>query len=519
MFRPHPTPLAAGLAPALLPVLLLATVSPATTIIDSFESGSQSRVLTSPGTSGSSVAVSPAHCISNNRDGFIEYPAGAYGTLSLDVVPLEGNDDSAVISFPAGGGQGWVVYDGGPWDLTDGGTDDRFQVRLAEAAPGAWMYLNMKDDLGAYMGKSTTIQGAGTYSFSLAGWTSDVTSIVEISLRFQRLDAGLIELQDIRTANWRTIPLTWTAVGPTSLTWLCPGAQEEGAAAEAPGVRRGGGASSLAFDWSTSGDNPVTVAGPVLEVAGISGAGCSSVTFDASDSEPGAAFGEMGLISMNWDAPTFDNAIFDMFYSTSPVGSYIATPQGDPVVTYYPDAFVVRHEVHLSGMDAVPNGVVQHELVVSVHPAQEAYFDYVDALPWGGGSNETGYSLGFALSGGGLFDPGSPLLEMWTTATYSDDAGDTGVEEVGPASDDAATLAAHPSVTRSETRFVLPSDAGKRAIVDVFDVAGRRVRRLEARSGEVAWDGAGESGARVPTGVYFGRVEGVAGAARVIVLR
>jgi flagellar hook assembly protein FlgD len=59
--------------------------------------------------------------------------------------------------------------------------------------------------------------------------------------------------------------------------------------------------------------------------------------------------------------------------------------------------------------------------------------------------------------------------------------------------------------------------------VEITDVAGRRVRTLEARGASESfdWDGRDQSGAQVPAGIYFARVtttEGVAGA-RIVRLR
>jgi hypothetical protein len=85
----------------------------------------------------------------------------------------------------------------------------------------------------------------------------------------------------------------------------------------------------------------------------------------------------------------------------------------------------------------------------------------------------------------------------------------------------------HPS-SAPVLRFGVGAEA-KGALVDVsiYDVAGRRVRRLYAGIGgdlppTAVWDGVGESGQRVASGVYFARLSvagGSAKAQRVVILR
>ena len=82
---------------------------------------------------------------------------------------------------------------------------------------------------------------------------------------------------------------------------------------------------------------------------------------------------------------------------------------------------------------------------------------------------------------------------------------------------------AHPSVTRASTEFRWTGRSELAARVEIFDVSGRRVRRLDVPSGEsrIAWDGRGTSGAPVASGVYLARLlEGNTRMdARVVVLR
>ncbi len=496
-----------ALGAVLLTPMLSAPAASASTIIDSFETGDFSLALSSPGWMLHSTLPNASHCIASDREVSMTYPSSALGPMTCSLVPLSGQDDAMEIMFPAVHGIVELFYDGGPWDLTEGGTQSRISVRVTGGGPSTSLSITLDDVFLSSGTKSHNINGAGTYQFSLSDWYADVTLIEKISIKMTSYDATPLGIQDIRTLSTLNTPLTWTHVDTGPLVYLC-GSPAAGAT---PGLTARGSGNTLSWDWTTAWASPETLAGPVLQVAGVGGPNCSDVTFDASGS---GAYG--GMVTIDWGSPTFDSAAFDMFFTTDPSAGYLVQPVGKPVITMHGDSFVIGHDVEISDVFGVPDGVVHQELIVSPHPGQELYVDYVDALPWAGGS-DVGYSLSFAVTGA-AFDPALPLLEMFTTATYSDDAGATGAA-VRDAMPSSSALAAHPSVTRSGTRFVLPSDAAERAIVDVFDVAGRRVRRLEARSGEVAWDGAGENGARVPAGAYFGRVEGVAGAARVIVLR
>jgi subtilisin family serine protease len=102
--------------------------------------------------------------------------------------------------------------------------------------------------------------------------------------------------------------------------------------------------------------------------------------------------------------------------------------------------------------------------------------------------------------------PGSPHL-LPVQLIYGDYA--TGVDDVPAVAD--ARLAGYPNPfnPRTTLRFALPS-AG-RAVLEVHDLAGRRVRRLlaaelPAGEHEVAWDGTDDSGRAVASGQYVARL-------------
>jgi len=150
-----------------------------------------------------------------------------------------------------------------------------------------------------------------------------------------------------------------------------------------------------------------------------------------------------------------------------------------------------------------------------VHPSQGANFTFGEVYPEL--VEGVGYVLQFVLAGG-TYTPSSPLFEVFTSAAYADFAGATGILPPVAAPGGVALLA-HPSVTRSGVRFVLPQGAPANAAIDVFDVAGRRVRTLAVAAGEARWDGTRADGSTVPAGVYFGKTAFSDRAARVVMLR
>ena len=99
------------------------------------------------------------------------------------------------------------------------------------------------------------------------------------------------------------------------------------------------------------------------------------------------------------------------------------------------------------------------------------------------------------------------------------------VDEPAPSRHLALSLASsNPASGGVTLRCAIPRPGSAR--LDVFDVAGRRVRTMSAGplgpgAHELGWDGRGDSGARLPEGVYLLRLEcaGQRATARVVLLR
>jgi aminopeptidase N len=84
----------------------------------------------------------------------------------------------------------------------------------------------------------------------------------------------------------------------------------------------------------------------------------------------------------------------------------------------------------------------------------------------------------------------------------------------------AARLAAWPNPFFRAVTFAFSPELGEVQSVEIFDVAGRRVRQIPVAdpAGGARWDGTGESGQRLAPGVYYVRPTGTREAVRVLLL-
>jgi hypothetical protein len=111
-----------GAALALPPVSGHAAV-----LIDSFESGAFSLFVSTNGTDSSVQNPNSAHCIANQRSVLLD---GAQTTATLS--PLQNVDDAIRIDVNAAiDSELFLEYDGGPWDLTESGANNRISVSVA----------------------------------------------------------------------------------------------------------------------------------------------------------------------------------------------------------------------------------------------------------------------------------------------------------------------------------------------------------------------------------------------------
>jgi hypothetical protein len=436
----------------------------------------------------------------------LQYRQGTTGTLHCELVPLDGEDDAIVASFPDPLGRVTLMYDGGPWDLTDGGTHDRVVVSVVDAPTGI-LVLSLRDSAETLRSHLVQVSGPGQYQFPYSSYAIDLTSIIEIHLSWTGAPGEAGSIRAIRTGSLMASVL-YQAWEPRTFVLQCADAQ--------PGARSGG-EHRLGWDWTLDWPAAPTLASPTLEVTHLSAPGCVNVGFEATP-DGGTGLGQMGMVTVDWLASTFSSASFELRFATDPAAPYSAQLVDGPVITQNARSLVITHDVAISGASGIPDGVVRQETIVSVHPAQGATFAYAEVAPETGNGNGEGHTLQFVVSGG-AYTPASPLLEIFTTATYADDAGATGAPASAAVAAGGPVLSAHPSVTRGGVRFVLPSGSPEGTAIHVFDVAGHRVRTLASAAGEARWDGTGSDGLRAPAGVYFGRMPATRGAARVVLLR
>jgi DNA-binding beta-propeller fold protein YncE len=90
----------------------------------------------------------------------------------------------------------------------------------------------------------------------------------------------------------------------------------------------------------------------------------------------------------------------------------------------------------------------------------------------------------------------------------------------------ARLLPARPNPFQNSTQIGFSLALGGRAVVEVFDPTGRRIRtlydgELPAGKYEVIWDGVDDAGVPAPSGIYYHRIESTEGAAvgRLVLMR
>lgn len=88
---------------------------------------------------------------------------------------------------------------------------------------------------------------------------------------------------------------------------------------------------------------------------------------------------------------------------------------------------------------------------------------------------------------------------------FTVDGGATAAPELAFGAE-SLVISPNPMRERGAIRYALPGSTP--AVLEIFDVAGRRVARWNesAPAGQIAWDGRGRNGARLPAGVYFVRL-------------
>jgi len=164
-------------------------------------------------------------------------------------------------------------------------------------------------------------------------------------------------------------------------------------------------------------------------------------------------------------------------------------------------------------------------LLFDVFPGQELEFANVSLTPLNGESRDAtrGFHVSFDLLEGGAVLPDAPLFDVTWISDFAPEPTPTGVRTGLRPDVSEASLWAQPSVTQGETqlRWTRASEQGTE--IEIFNAAGRRVRKLTASPAahHVDWDGRNDAGERVASGVYLVRlvVPSATLTTRVVVLR
>jgi flagellar hook assembly protein FlgD len=145
-------------------------------------------------------------------------------------------------------------------------------------------------------------------------------------------------------------------------------------------------------------------------------------------------------------------------------------------------------------------------------------------LPVGGGTYASGAAEPIDIDFATLFDEGigsmrvtitsvtDPMLSA--TATFTVTTGSVVAVDDVPARSllSDAHAAPNPFNPRTEIRFTVGGEQARDAVVDIFDMSGRHVRRLvghqlaPGQEHALVWDGQSDRGQRVATGTYLARV-------------
>ena len=329
---------------------------------------------------------------------------------------------------------------------------------------------------------------------------------------------------------------------------------------------RGHGSSTAWTDWGVMGQdidtNDILALNNGAKTPIVLSFACTNSNLDSEDSIseqwmeqfPGGAVSAVGSTTASWTTPNheFDRlwfeaiydrhlttithamewaelrlAVFDPEWGTANTWMYLLL--GDPdlqIRRRNPDPWqiVAPAMVPACGGGCPPLEIqvmtlggspVEDALVAAWKPAAATVSTIVAGEPAG----DEVFANRYTGADGHASIPGSAITPGWIIYTVQDDSGNAVCDSievidltgVGPSTGTLA-FTANPSVTHGATqlRFGRSFDVSVR--VGIYDVGGRRVRQLEVDPGAsgVLWDGTGDSGRPVTSGLYFARFEGAA---------
>lgn len=478
---------------ALVALVVLVQAAPATAanpIVDDFESGPYTFGCS--GTCTSIRTVQFPHAIGVPRITTID--TGPAGWCNVELMTGVADDELKI------SGKDWRVKL--QWmphptlmDLTGGGVQDRFRVRLTTTS-----LVNVTVDVRSSFtdpGVAWTVTAGGDVEIPFSQLTAngaDLTNVVKLYVIVEpllSLEVVDTEIQDIRTSRVHAGLLHWDVV--SGLFNWCPTCE--------PGFASADASTGGAFATFQTRER-------IQDVAPADAVGNIRVDcFD--DGGDAGVYGESAGSAVTWEGGPYSASAFEFatdFAQVRNVAPKLASP---PVLTAVDSSMVAMQ--YVIRLEDANTGALLGNCVETVFwdvfPGQGLRFDDVSATPIEPalrGAVTGGVLLSFTLKPTGPVDTALPLVTSMTVGDWAEGAAPTAVTRVTSGAPHAG-LSAAPSVTRAGTRLLLSSPRQVPGTLSLVDAAGRLVQRLDVAAGatEVHWNGRGRSGAALPAGVYF----------------
>lgn len=506
----------ARLVPLFLAAAALSAPASAQPMIDSFETGSV-HLSVKDGIVSQSVAVSsPGHCVAPARFVQLTSYTGSPGPSTVDLSAWSAEDDELKIVFGNTGGEVLLQYDmtANPVDLSEGGFNDRLDFFFHTSTVNGTVEVRLWD-VGAGFVQDSLVTAFGPKQFAFSAWAGqiDLSQIIFLQVFIRKATGGVYDLFSIRVQRRDA----------TFLRFDVPVAVEIGPPYPIPPVL---------FDITDAG-GPIERIGVGLANA-LSQVTGSQVPISMEGTDSGGdpmLFGEVGQVAARWEgAGPWEDSTFEIPVDVSAVSGIDPVPflPALPAAQMTPTGFLLSFDVWKEDGGGAVVTTSRRQMAFDVPGPQGIALGNVQVSPpeparTAAGTGFSGFVVSFEAKETGVgMDEAEPIFEtsFWgdcapATATDAPAVAATGAR--GPA------LTVRPSVTRSGAELLLSAPARSAGAIDLFDVTGRLVRRLDVTAGTSAvhWDGGAADGRAVSPGVYFLRHAGqeAGGSARVVVVR
>lgn len=481
----HPRRLALpALAVACAPAVPPAFAFP---IIDDFETGSfHLSISVPPSVSGSYAVPSPSHAFAPLREVTLDQDGG--GAIA-DVAVGTRVDDELVFQTGAGGKIILIYQPPGPIDLSAGGQNDRIEVDFGIITVGGTLGLSLADAGGGAYSTFPLAPGPGNGVVSLpfAPWVGvvNLSQITSIVLWVEHPGAADYSIQDIRAMRKDAVPMMFDV--PTAVVIGPP-------------------YPSQPVKFTLADENPAgTQEIRVLSATKTANGAATHLALQGMDSGGDAGPGEVGAVSWSWNEPfrPWADSSFDLQVDVNAVSGVEPEPflPALPLLTPTSTGFLLTFDVHYQDVGGQLVMTSRREMAFDAGPGQALQLSGASVAPPdpGRAAGTTGFRVTFDLVGGAAVDVAEPLFETMLTGDCAP-AAPTAAPVVLP-SPGAQALRAVPAVTRGGTDLRLERPAGAEGRIELFDVSGRLLRRLDVQPGSTgaAWDGSAAAG------VYFAR--------------